>query len=213
MKSNFFAGPQTLCTITHEQQSCNSIFVDVVPINSGLDILYAEADYLSVTVNSYLINNRSVFDITITQSYPITLESSGLCINKLPTCRLESSVNPLGKRQKRNLDRERATKVCEEYMKEAYRTAREEIGNSGSKMTEHARAACINDVSFTGDISWGQSAIQFVAMDALKEANLKAPQRLETLKRVIPAITRAASRGRENAHQYSRSHTSETVNK
>jgi hypothetical protein len=38
-------------------------------------------------------------------------------------------------------------------MKEAYKTAKELTGNTGSSMSEHARAACINDVSLSGDPS------------------------------------------------------------
>jgi hypothetical protein len=40
--------------------------------------------------------------------------------------------------------------MCDEYMQQAYRTAKEEIGNTGSKMAEHARAACISDVILSG---------------------------------------------------------------
>jgi hypothetical protein len=41
-------------------------------------------------------------------------------------------------------------------------------------------------------------------MDALKEANLKPPQRREVLKRAIPAIEKAASRSLENSHKWMR---------
>jgi hypothetical protein len=34
-------------------------------------------------------------------------------------------------------------------MKQAYKIAKDFVGNTGSSMTEHARAACIKDVSIT----------------------------------------------------------------
>jgi hypothetical protein len=100
-----------------------------------------------------LANGRNVYNIMITQSYQLTLQSSGLCVTKQPTCRLESAVNPVGRRRKRNLDRNTATKSCDDYMKKAYEVAQSVMGNTGSKMAEHARAACIDDVSSTGDRS------------------------------------------------------------
>jgi len=98
-------------------------------------------------------NGRNVYNIMITQSYQLTLQSSGLCVTKQPTCRLESAVNPVGRRRKRNLDRNTATKLCDDYMKKAYEVAQAVMGNAGSKMAEHARAACIDDVLSTGDRS------------------------------------------------------------
>jgi hypothetical protein len=98
-----------------------------------------------------MIDNHNIYDIMITQSYRITLESSGLCVTKSPNCRLENSVNPFGRRRKRNIDKTNATQVCDEYMKQAYKTAKDFLGNTGSSMAEHARAACIKDVSVTGN--------------------------------------------------------------
>ena len=72
-------------------------------------------------------------------------------MNKSPGCRLENAVNPLGRRRRQAASNTNATYVCDEYMKQAYRTARETVGNGGSSMSEHARAACITDVSRTGD--------------------------------------------------------------
>lgn len=83
----------------------------------------------------------------ITQSYKLILESSGLCVTKSPGCRLENAVNPLGRRRRQTASDKNAVKVCDEYMKEAYRIAKTIVGNIGSRMTEHARAACITDVT------------------------------------------------------------------
>lgn len=83
----------------------------------------------------------------ITQSYRLILESSGLCVTKSPSCRLENAVNPLGRRRRQTTSNSNATQLCDEYMKEAYQTAKTVVGNTGSRMTEHARAACINDVT------------------------------------------------------------------
>ncbi len=91
----------------------------------------------------------------ITQSYELILKSSGLCVTKQPACKLENAANPFGRRRKRALDRNLATSICSEYMQEAYKIAQDVMGNRGSKMAEHARAACINDVSTAGDPSVG----------------------------------------------------------
>ena len=87
----------------------------------------------------------------VTQSYDLVRKSTGLCVIKPPNCRLESSVNPFGARRKRAVDRAIAEKVCDEFMKAAYKLAKELLGNSGNNMAEHARAACITDVSLTGN--------------------------------------------------------------
>ncbi len=70
-------------------------------------------------------------------------------MTKSPNCRLENTVNPFGRRRKRNTDKTIAGQVCDEYMKQAYKIAKDFVGNTGSSMTEHARAACIKDVSIT----------------------------------------------------------------
>jgi len=89
----------------------------------------------------------------ITQSYNITLESSRLCVTKSPSCRLENSVSPFGRRRKRNVENINAAQVCDAYMKQAYKIAKDILGNTGSSMAEHARAACIKDVSVTDNPS------------------------------------------------------------
>jgi len=94
-----------------------------------------------------------------------------------------------------------ASGVCNEYMNQAYITAEKVMGNRGSKMVEHARAACINDVSLSGDISWGRSAIAFVAMDALKQTQLKGPERFEKLEQAVLGIAQAVSLAERNACQ------------
>ena len=87
----------------------------------------------------------------VTQSFDLVRKSTGLCVIKPPDCRLESSVNPFGGRRKRTVDRAIAEKVCDEFMKAAYKLAQDLLSNSGNNMAEHARAACISDVSLTGN--------------------------------------------------------------
>ena len=87
----------------------------------------------------------------ITQSYRLILESSGLCVTKSPGCRLENAVNPLGRRRRQTTSDNNATQICDEYMKQAYQTAKTVVGNTGSRMTEHARVACIKDIKMSGN--------------------------------------------------------------
>lgn len=89
----------------------------------------------------------------ITQSYPLILQSSGLCVTKQPTCQLENVLKSVKRRDERNLNHSSAAFICDKYMTEAYKTAEYVMGNKGSKMTEHARAACIDDVTLSGDAS------------------------------------------------------------
>ena len=100
-----------------------------------------------------MVGGRNVYNIEVTQSYKLILQSSGLCITKQPVCRLENALNPFGRRRKRNLDRKSATLICDIYMNFAYKIARDVMSNTGSRMAEHAHAACINDVSLSGDYS------------------------------------------------------------
>ena len=142
------------------------VVLDVKNIGSGTDIIHTDADGLSLTVNSYVsseqtmpsitfdsfffkeVRNRTAFDIEIIQSYSLTKESTGACAVRPLTCRLENA-SPRIKRRKRNNDNEWASKVCDAYMKEAFKAAKNLIGNEGSLMTDHARAACVTDLSLT----------------------------------------------------------------
>ena len=111
-----------------------------------------------------MIDNRNVYSIIITQSYNLTRKSTGLCAVKPANCRLESVVDPVGRRRKRALERVTAEKVCGAYMTEAYDTAKKVLGNKGSNMAEHARAACINDVWTTGRVEVSVDLISTFAL-------------------------------------------------
>lgn len=92
-----------------------------------------------------------MYDIMITQSYSLIRQSLGLCVTKHPSCRLERGANLSTTRRRRNADIEKATYICNQYMSEGYKAAQRVLGNRGSKMTEHARTACIDDILSTGE--------------------------------------------------------------
>ncbi|UJR32790.1 hypothetical protein I4U23_020252 [Adineta vaga] len=116
-------------------------------MNGLMTIDYEEADDLSIIISSYVVKGKNVYDITISQTFSLIRQSS---------------------------DSQVATQWCDAYMKQAHAIAKEEFGNIGSKLAEHARMACIDDVSVTGDRSWAQSSINFVTMDALRVSRLEA---------------------------------------
>lgn len=78
-------------------------------------------------------------------------QSTGLCKTRHPTCRLEQGANLFGTRRKRNVHEKQAKFICDEYVKEGEKLSKPWLGNKKSKMMEHLRTACVDDIGLSDD--------------------------------------------------------------
>ena len=75
------------------------------------------------------------------------LNSSGMCVNPIPECVIESSG-----RKRRSIEEETtAAAVCDVFIEEANKAAAQLVKTSDSPMKNIAREACISDILLTNN--------------------------------------------------------------
>lgn len=101
------------------------------------------------------VNGRWIYNVEILQSYDLSRASTGLCVTRNSQCVLESSGRRrrCTERRKRSTDEAIAYKVCDLFIAEAEKTAKQMTGDTKSTLITQAREACVNDILLTDDLS------------------------------------------------------------